>query len=137
MTHDSFAPGADVDSSDASAEGTAAAAAEPDALDLEFADLKGQLREQVGRLRELGRDVALAAAARVEADAAIAESAVGAFELTPRKRRRRKDQVKRLERLVRRLSSVEIEVKRGRRRDLRQVSRSVRRIISALTEPVK
>jgi len=137
MTHDSFAPGADVDSSDASAEGTAAAAAEPDALDLVFADLKGQLREQVGRLRELGRDVALAAAARVEADAAIAESAVGAFELTPRKRRRRKDQVKRLERLVRRLSSVEIEVKRGRRRDLRQVSRSVRRIISALTEPVK
>jgi hypothetical protein len=137
MTHDSFAPDAMPSHEGVVAEVTPAPTPEPDALDLVFADLKGQVREQVGRLRTLGRDVALAAAARVEADAAIAESAVGAFELEPRKRRRRKGQVKRLERLVKRISAVEVEVDRGRRRDLKQVARSVRRIISALTAPVK
>jgi hypothetical protein len=108
----------------------------PDTLDLAFADLKTQLREQLARLGRLGRDVALAAAARIDADAAIGETALGVLELERRRRKRRRAQVKRLERLLERVGAVQVEPTRGRRRDLRRVARAVRRVVTVLTEPL-
>jgi hypothetical protein len=112
------------------------APAGPDPLELAFAELKGQLRELVARLRTLSRDIAEAAAARIEADAAIADAAIVAFEPGTGKRHHRRGQVKRLEQLTKRLSLLEIDPRKGRRRDLKVVARSVRRIVAALTEPV-
>ncbi|HEY3355516.1 MAG TPA: hypothetical protein VGQ83_19860 [Polyangia bacterium] len=134
MSQETLAPGA-VPAAGDSADG-ATGPADTDTLDLAFADLKAQLKDQVVRLRTLGRDVAQAAAARVEADAAIADAALEGLELDARKKRRRRAQVLRLERLIKRLSAVEIDPARGRRRDLKQVACSMRRIITALTEPV-
>jgi hypothetical protein len=136
MSHEIPAPGGapQVETTAGTPDGTTAAP--PDRLALEFADLRAQLRDQVARLRALGRDVALAVAARVDADAAIAESTLSALELAPQPRRRRA-QVRRLERLMKRLSAVELEPAKGRRRDLKEVARSVRRITTALTEPIE
>ncbi len=109
----------------------------PDNLDFVFAELKQQVKDQLVRLGQVGREVALAVAARIDADAAIAETALGSLELEDGKKKRRRAQVRRLERLVERVSAVEAQASRGRRRDLRKVARSVRRIVTTLTEPVE
>jgi hypothetical protein len=109
----------------------------PDTLDFAFADLKVQLKDQLARLAQIGRDVALAVAARVDADAAIAETALGSLELEPHKKKRRRAQVRRLERLLERVSAIDLQASQGRRRDLRRVAKAVRRIVTALTEPVE
>jgi hypothetical protein len=108
----------------------------PDTLDFAFADLKVQLKDQLARLGQVGREVALAVAARIDADAAIAETALGALELGPHKKKRRREQVRRLERLLERVSALDLQAARGRRRDLRRVAKSVRRIVTTLTEPI-
>jgi hypothetical protein len=108
----------------------------PDNLDFVFAELKQQLKDQLVRLGQVGREVALAVAARIDADAAIAETALGSLELDDGKKKRRRAHVRRLERLLERVSAVEAQAARGRRRDLRRVAKSVRRIVTTLTEPV-
>ncbi|MBI5482486.1 MAG: hypothetical protein HY906_26760 [Deltaproteobacteria bacterium] len=117
--------------------GAASTGDAPDTLDFAFADFKVQLKDQLARLGQVGREVALAVAARIDADAAIAETALGSLELEPRKKKRRRAQVRRLEKLVERVSALDLEAPRGRRRDLRRVARSVRRIVTTLTEPVE
>jgi hypothetical protein len=109
----------------------------PENLDFVFADLKQQLKEQLVRLGQVGRETALAVAARIDADAAIAETALGSLELEEAKKKRRRAQVRRLEKLVERVSAVDLQASRGRRRDLRRIARSVRRIVTTLTEPVE
>ena len=94
-----------------------------------------QLRAQVERLQGLGRELAVAAAARIDADGAIADTALAGLSLPARKRARRRAQVRRLERLLERVAALEIDAARGRRGDLRRVARAVRRIISVLTSP--
>ena len=108
----------------------------PDNLDFVFAELKQQLKDQLARLGQVGREVALAVAARIDADAAIAETALGSLELEDGKKKRRRAHVRRLERLLERVTAVEAQASRGRRRDLRRVAKSVRRIVTSLTEPV-
>jgi predicted O-methyltransferase YrrM len=121
---------------DAAADATGTGDA-PENLDFVFADLKQQLKEQLVRLGQVGRETALAVAARIDADAAIAETALGSLELEEAKKKRRRAQVRRLEKLVERVSAVDLQASRGRRRDLRRIARSVRRIVTTLTEPVE
>jgi hypothetical protein len=108
----------------------------PDNLDFVFADLKLQLKDQLVRLGQVGREVALAVAARIDADAAIAETALGSLELEEAKKKRRRAQVRRLERLLERVSALDLQAAHGKRRDLRRVAKAVRRIVTTLTEPV-
>ena len=136
--HTNAGPGPGVSDSPTAdaATGGAPAGDTPDNLDFEFADLKVQLKDQLARLGQVGREVALATAARIDADAAIAETALGSLELEPTKKKRRRAQVRRLERLVERVSALDLQPSRGKRRDLRRVGKAVRRIVTALTEPV-
>jgi hypothetical protein len=136
-TSTSPGPGPDAgDPARADATGAASTGDAPDTLDFAFADLKLQLKDQLARLGQIGREVALAVAARIDADAAIAETALGSLELDAHKKKRRRLQVRRLERLVERVSALDLQPAAGRRRDLRRVARSVRRIVTTLTEPV-
>ena len=74
---------------------------------------------------------------RAAQTAAIAETALGSLELEPHKKKRRRAQVRRLERLLERVSAIDLQASQGRRRDLRRVAKAVRRIVTALTEPVE
>ena len=109
----------------------------PNHLELGFAELKAEARAELGRLRALGREVALAAAGRIEAVATEAETCLGDFELAKHKKRVRQRQVGALARLVKRLGAIAIEPERGRRRDLKRVSRSVQSTLDALTRKTK
>ena len=116
------------------AAGEPAAPATPDVSEQAFAELKARLQEQLNRLRALARDVALSASAQLDADASIAETALGTLEPESRKKRRRREQVRRLERLVERLAAVEVDTAHGRARDLKIIARSLRRALRLLTE---
>ena len=132
MTDDPQTTGSPADGEAASGEATASAA--PDRSEQAFAELKARLQEQVSRLRTLGREVALSASAQLDADASIAETALGGLQPDSRKKKRRREQVRRLERLVERLAAVEVDTAHGRARDLKVIARSLGRALKLLTE---
>ena len=114
--------------------GPAPPAEAPDPFDAAFAALKARLQEQLSRMRALGREVTLATAARLDADASIAETALADLQPEPGKKKRRRRQVRRLERLVERLAAVEVDAAHARARDLKLIARSLGRALTVLTE---
>jgi len=84
------------------------------------------------QLRGATREVALAVAARIDADVAVALTALEACELGPKRRR---SQVRHLERLLDRSEGIVAEPTRGRRRDLKRLAQAVHRIVLGLADP--
>jgi len=97
-----------------------------------FTASKEQLRARLEQLRGATREVALAVAARIDADVAVALTALEACELGPKRRR---SQVRHLERLLDRSEGIVAEPTRGRRRDLKRLAQAVHRIVLGLADP--
>ncbi|HEY3354130.1 MAG TPA: hypothetical protein VGQ83_12830, partial [Polyangia bacterium] len=102
-------------------------------LDLALAGLTTELRPLIAHLRALAREVTHALAARLDAELAAVEDAVGRLEL-PRGRKRRRAVVEALRGALAEARRLQVEVApaRGRRRDLRRIAAVGRRVAAAV-----
>jgi hypothetical protein len=106
--------------------GSAEAPLDPVARD--FAEVQEQLRRRLGLLSGTARETALALAARLEADLAAVATQIGDLRLPPRSPRKRRQALERLEGMLAVARALQIDASRGRRRDLRRIAATVRRL---------
>jgi hypothetical protein len=99
-----------------------------DPIESDFDDAREQLARRLGVLGSTAREIAVAVAARLDDDLAGLTAGLEDLTLPSRSRRKRRRAVARLERLLAVARGLEVDPGRGRRRDLKRVAATVKRL---------
>jgi len=112
----------------AAAPGRALEVRGPDPTALDFDDARGQLTRHLGVLGGTAREIAIAVAGRMGDDLAVLAAGLGDLALPRRSRRKRRRAVARLAHMLAVARDLEVDPARGRRRDLKRIAATVKRL---------
>jgi hypothetical protein len=100
----------------------------PDLIALDFDDARAELARHLGVLGGTAREIAIAVAGRLDDDLAVLAAGIGDLALPPRSRRKRRRAVARLAHMLAVAREHEVDPARARRRDLKRIAATVRRL---------
>jgi len=106
----------------------------PDLVALDFEDRRAALARHLGVLGGTAREIAIAVARRLDDDLAVMAAGLGDLALPPRSRRKRRRAVARLAHMLAVARDLDVDPARGRRRDLKRIAATVKRLRTLAAE---